>query len=211
MQQQCTEFIDKVREVKFNKVKERQMGKFITLFNKSKSRDNRSGNSSENDNNSIRSNSNHMQVNYTSSNNSGNVMQGNDSGCSSSIVSQGQNSDNSSSSKWVVNLSSLPLTPAQVSVLSKVPNFSLAPNNSPNVEFISAVKSACQKLSDQNVQELRAEVNILLRRAKPTKSNIRREEKKALKELREDQDRMVLTADEGVALMVMDRKEFQEK
>ena len=60
-------------------------------------------------------------------------------------------------------------------------------------------------------QKLRVEVNILLRRAKPPKSNISREEKKALKELREDQDRMVLTADKGVALVVMDRKEYQEK
>ena len=61
------------------------------------------------------------------------------------------------------------------------------------------------------MQELRAEVNILLRRAKPPKSHISREEKKALKELKEDQDRMVLTADKGVALVVMDRKEYQQK
>ena len=65
--------------------------------------------------------------------------------------------------------------------------------------------------SDQNAQELRSEVNILLRRAKPPKSNISREEKKVLKELREDQDRMVLTADKGVALVVMDRKDYQDK
>ena len=187
------------------------MGRFITLFNKSKSRDSRSVNNSENSNSSIRSNSNQVQVNYNSSNNSGNVMQGNNNGSSSSVVSQGQNSGNSSSSKWVVNLSSHPLTPAQVSVLSKGPNFALAPNNPPNVEFTSAVDLACQKLLDQDAQELRAEVNILLRRAKPPKSNISREEKKALKELREDQDWMVLTADKGVALVVVDRKEYQEK
>ena len=129
----------------------------------------------------------------------------------SSTVSQGQNNGNSSSSKWLVNLSSHPPTPAQVSLLSKGPNFALAPNNPPNVEFISVVELACQKLSDQDVQELRDEVNILLRRVKPPKSNISREEMKALKELREDQDRMVLTADKGVALVVMDRKEYQEK
>ena len=57
----------------------------------------------------------------------------------------------------------------------------------------------------------RAVVNIMLRKAKPPKSNISREEKKALKELREVQDRMVLTADKGVALVVMDRKEYQDK
>ena len=98
-----------------------------------------------------------------------------------------------------------------MSLLSKGPNFSLAPNNPPNVEFISGVESACQKLSDQDAQELEAEVNTLLRRPKPPKWDISREEKKALKELREDQDRIVLTADKGVALVVMDRKDYQDK
>ena len=119
MQQHWTEFIDEVGEVRFNKVKERQMGNFISLFNKSKYRDNRSVNISENGNDSIRSNSNQAQVNYNSSNNSGNVIQGNNNGSSTSTVSQGQNNGNSSSSKWIVNLSSHPLTPAQVSLLSK--------------------------------------------------------------------------------------------
>ena len=48
-------------------------------------------------------------------------------------------------------------------------------------------------------------------RAKPPKDNISREEQKALNELREDQDRMVLTVDMGVAMVVMDRKEYQDK
>ena len=100
---------------------------------------------------------------------------------------------------------------AQVSILSKGPNFDFAPTNPPNVEFISAVEAACQRLPEQDAQELRAEVNILLKRAKPPKSNITKEEKKALKELREDQDRMVLTVDKGVAMVVMDRKKYQEK
>ena len=131
---------------------------------------------------------------------------------------QGQNSngnrvsrDNNNKSKWVVNLSSKPLTPSQVSLLEKGPNFALTPINPPNVELIAAVESACQKLSEQDAQELRAEVNILLRRAKTPTSNISREENKALKELGEDQERMVLTADKGVALVVMDRKEYQDK
>ena len=73
------------------------------------------------------------------------------------------------------------------------------------------MEAACQKLPEQDAQELREEVNILLKMVKPPKSNITKEEKKALKELREDQDRMVLTADKGVAMVVMDRKEYQER
>ena len=79
------------------------------------------------------------------------------------------------------------------------------------MEFISAVEAACQRLPEQEVQELRVKVNILLKKAKPSKSNISREEKKALKELREDQGRLVLTVDKGVAMVVMDRKDYQEK
>ena len=37
------------------------------------------------------------------------------------------------------------------------------------------------------------------------------EEMKALKELREDQERMVLMVDKEVAMVVVDRKDYQEK
>ena len=111
----------------------------------------------------------------------------------------------------MVTLSKSPLIPAQESFLSKGPNFALAPTNSPNVEVVSTVELACQGLSEQDTQELRAEINYLLKRAKPPRYNITKEEKKALKELREDQDRMVLTVDKGVAMVVMDRKEYMDK
>ena len=61
------------------------------------------------------------------------------------------------------------------------------------------------------MQELRAETNCLLRKAKPPRSNITKEESKALRELREYKERMVLMADKGVAMVVMDRKEYMEK
>ena len=125
-------------------------------------------------------------------------------GSSSSTISQ-----ISQANKWVVNLSKLPLIPAQESLLSKGPNFALAPTNPPNVEFISAVESACQKLLVQDAQKLRAEVNYLLKRPNPLGPTLPR--KRALKELREDQDRMVLTGDKRVAMVVMDRKENMDK
>ena len=108
-------------------------------------------------------------------------------------------------------MSKSPLTPAQESLLSKGPNFPLGPINPPNVEYISAVESACQRLLEQDAQELRAEINYLLKKAKIPRSNITKEEKKALKELREDKERMVLTTDKRVAMMVMDRKEYLDK
>ena len=45
----------------------------------------------------------------------------------------------------------------------------------------------------------------------PPPPNITREEWKAVKELKEDKSRMVLTADKGVALVVMDTTDYKKK
>ena len=96
-------------------------------------------------------------------------------------------------------------------MLSKGPNFPLAPLNPPNMEFISAIESVHHMLSDQDAQELRTETNYLLRKDKTPKSNITKGESKVLNELREGQERIVLTADKGVAMVVLDNKDHVEK
>ena len=67
----------------------------------------------------------------------------------------------------VINLSSKPLTPAQRSVLAKGPNFVVSPKQPPNLESITAIEAACTKLSQQDAEELRAEVNRVLRSSHP--------------------------------------------
>ena len=69
--------------------------------------------------------------------------------------------------KWVMNLSSKPLTPAQRSVLAKGSNFVVTPKQPPNLEYITAIEAACTKLSQQDAEELRAEVNRVLRSSHP--------------------------------------------
>ena len=49
--------------------------------------------------------------------------------------------------KWVINLSSKPLTPAQRFVLAKGPNLAVSPKQPPNLEYITAIEAACTKLS----------------------------------------------------------------
>ena len=46
---------------------------------------------------------------------------------------------------------------------------------------------------------------------KTLRSNISKEEGKALTELKKDKDQMVLTADKGVAMVVLDKEEYQQK
>ena len=45
----------------------------------------------------------------------------------------------------------------------------------------------------------------------PTRPNITAEEFKAIKELREDWSRIVLTMDKGVAMVIMDKQEYTDK
>ena len=45
----------------------------------------------------------------------------------------------------------------------------------------------------------------------PPKSDIRLDEEKAIRELKEDQSRVVLTADKVVAMVVMDREDYTKK
>ena len=44
--------------------------------------------------------------------------------------------------KWIINLSSKPLTPAQRSVLAKGPNFAVTPKHPPNLEYITGYRGS---------------------------------------------------------------------
>ena len=71
-----------------------------------------------------------------------------------------------------MNLSNKPLTQAQRSVLAKEPNFVVSPKHPPNLDYITAIEAACTKLSQQDAEELRAEINSALRSSHPqTQSN----------------------------------------
>ena len=113
--------------------------------------------------------------------------------------------------KWVINLSNKPLTPAQRSVLAKGPNFAVTPRQPPNLEYITAIEAACTKLSQQDAEELRANINRVLRSSHPPKPNLTKNQMSALRELKKDRDRIVLTADKGVAMVVMDRQDYINK
>ena len=73
------------------------------------------------------------------------------------------------------------------------------------------VESVCPKLRDQDTQELRADINSLLRRSHTPKPNLTREERRGLAQLKKDKDRLFLTADKGVALVVMDKEDYIQK
>ena len=113
--------------------------------------------------------------------------------------------------KWVINISSRQLTQAQKKLLAHGPNYAVVPKSPPTTEYIAAIEQACSKLQPSEAEELRGEVKSIIKKSHNPHPNITREEWKALKELKEDKSRMVLTADKGVALVVMDTAEYKKK
>ena len=103
------------------------------------------------------------------------------------------------------------MTPAQRSVLAKGPNFAVTPRQPPNLEYITAIETACTKLSQQDAEELRADVNRVLRSSHPPKPNLTKAQNLALREHKRDRDHIVLTADKGVAMVIMDRQDYINK
>ena len=52
----------------------------------------------------------------------------------------------------------------------------------------------CSKLKEEEAIELKSDVNALLRKAKPPKPNLTRQESIGLAQLKKDKDRVILTA-----------------
>ena len=79
------------------------------------------------------------------------------------------------------------------------------------MDYITAMESRCSKLKEEDTMELRSNINSLLRKAQVTKPNSTRGESIGLAQLKKDKDRVILTADKGVAMVVMDREEYVSK
>ena len=73
------------------------------------------------------------------------------------------------------------------------------------------VESICSQLKEQEVQELRVDVSSLLRRVHTPKPNLTKQERRGLVQLKKDKDRLVLTTDKGVAMVVIDKEDYIHK
>ncbi|XP_072033373.1 uncharacterized protein [Amphiura filiformis] len=85
--------------------------------------------------------------------------------------------------KWVVNLSQYKLSKSENSVLAKGLNFAVSPTNVCTEEFVLATELACRNLPNSEAVQLRAKVASTLGSSKPPKSNISKDERKAIKDL----------------------------
>ena len=100
----------------------------------------------------------------------------------------------------MINLSNTPLTEEQEKLLAHEPKFVITPNETLVNEYITAVEPACNKLDQGKQEEFRVEVKRILKHQNQRRepANVSKEEYRALKELKMDKNRFILTTDKGV-------------
>ena len=81
----------------------------------------------------------------------------------------------------------------------------------PNLEYITSIESICSKLGQQDAEELRADINRVLKVLPPSKPNLNKAQTLAIRELKRDRHRLVSTANKGVAMVIMDRQDYINK
>ena len=90
-------------------------------------------------------------------------------------------------------------------------NFTPAPTKLPLVDTITAVEEGARQLNEEDAEDLRGRVCGILRRDKPPKDNLSKEQRKALKELRSLENEVILPADKGKATVMMNREDYDTK
>ena len=120
--------------------------------------------------------------------------------------------------KWVINLSSKPLTDGEQSLLQKGPTFVVSLPKVPLTEYIAVTKRICDQLGEnttgKDCTEIYQKTKEILQHYKNKMGhthNITKEEQEAIKTLREDASHVILTADKEVALVVMDKSQYIDK
>ena len=81
----------------------------------------------------------------------------------------------------------------------------------PIVGCFTVVEQICQKLVQGEAEELKGEVKAILKKVQLPRQNITKEEQKAITELKKDDTRIILTADKGISLVVMNKEDYAKK
>ena len=96
-------------------------------------------------------------------------------------------------------------------MLAHGPGFMVTTRHPPYGDYIVAIQQACNNMEPNSAEQLRAEIRGVLKHAHPPRSNINREEVQALANLRRDSSKVILTAAKGVALVIMDKPDYNNK
>ena len=90
------------------------------------------------------------------------------------------------------------------------PTCAVVPRHPQKGEYVAEVKELCKCLPSKLAAQLRANTSIPLNKTHPRPNNTFLEAR-AIKELKIDQSRIILTADKGVDMVARDRQDYINK
>ena len=191
--EECQVFIDKIREWRHKTVLDRHLIKFERLCHKPKTR---GGHSKQH----LGGHSNHTSTMALNRSREARILPAvtpNTVTTTTTITSN--TAEDKAKEKWVINLSSSPLTQVQASLLAHGPGYAVTPQHPPYGDYIVAIEKACSTLEHNRAEELRAEIRGALRKTHSIRKNINREEVQVLVKLKRDSSKVIIPADKGVA------------
>ena len=112
---------------------------------------------------------------------------------------------------WVINMSCRQLTHIKTNLLAKDLNFSITSKTLPNKDIIATIEDEVKDLEKEEVNTTRARVSLTLENSKPPKDNLSKDERKTLKELQSDTSIVILPADKGRSVVILNREDYLEK
>ena len=115
------------------------------------------------------------------------------------LLSHHDSSNQHSGRRWVINLSSSPLSTSQTSVLTKGLNFAVVPRSPPIPRIIANIEEALKssKADPSTVSSARSRIIGTLNKPIRHNPNLSPDETKALKEFRSDNNIIILKSDKG--------------
>ena len=111
----------------------------------------------------------------------------------------------------MVNLSDRSLSKDEEEVLRLGLNFASAPTKLPLIEMVAALEEGANKLRGEDANDLRGRLCGILRRAKLPRDNLTKDQRLALKKLREEKDVVILPADKGNSTVLMNSSGYHSK
>ena len=193
--------IDKIREWRHRTVLERHLIKFERLCQKTKGGHSKQPSGGHSYHTDYRTQSNALNILPAVTSNS----------VATTTTTTIDTADAIDKGQWVINLSTTPLLQAQASMLVHGPGYAVTPKHPPYGDYIAAIEKACSTMEPNSAKELRAEIRGALKQTHLTRRKINREEVQALTELKRDSSKVILTADKGVALVIMDKPDYNTK
>ena len=100
-------------------------------------------------------------------------------------------------------MSSRQLTHTETDLLAKGLNFSITSKRLLNKDIIATVEDTVKDLEKEEVDTIRGKVSRTLQNSKPSKDNLSKDERKALKELQSDTSILILPADKGRSTIIL--------